>query len=85
VWLFNDQSRIIFYKVSKVLKDLKINVVLWHVLIGGAGREEGTVRKQEHRMTALMLTMEPETAGLKKVTVWGVPSAAELPLFSRLT
>lgn len=32
-------------------------------------------------MAASTPAMEPEAAGYKKVTLWGAPNAAELPLF----
>lgn len=41
----------------------------------------GTVGEKQ-TVAASTLTMGPEAAGYKKVTLWGVPNAAALPLSS---
>lgn len=65
---------------GKVWKDLKINAVIWDVLLSGVGREEGTVGK--HKQNDIISTDKgTRSCRVKKVTVWGVPNATELPLF----
>lgn len=54
--------------------------MIWDVLLSGVGREEGTVGK--HKQNDIISTDKgTRSCRVKKVTVWGVPNATELPLF----